>query len=90
MAARVYAVQGRGPSKMRTLFEGAQPFRKVRILENPDDSFEDAHPFPRCAPKTEHLRITTSRSGLKAEFSHASPDRLICGGAKRAECAKFS
>jgi hypothetical protein len=23
----------------------------VRILENPEDSFEDAHPFPRCARK---------------------------------------
>ena len=36
--------------KVRTLFEGAHLFRKVRILENPDDSFEDAHLFPRCAP----------------------------------------
>jgi hypothetical protein len=23
----------------------------VRILENPDDFFEDAHPFARCARK---------------------------------------
>ena len=43
-------------------FEGAQPLRrcsrfsKVSILENPEDFFEDAHPFPRCAPKTAHLR----------------------------------
>ena len=36
--------------KVRTLFEDAHLFRKVRILENADDSFEDAHPFPRCAP----------------------------------------
>jgi hypothetical protein len=45
-----------GPSKVRTAPEGAQPFAKVRILENPDDSFEDAHPFTRCAPETAHLR----------------------------------
>jgi hypothetical protein len=45
--------------KVRTLFEGAQAFRKVRILENPGDSFEDAHPFPRCAPKTAQLRKET-------------------------------
>src|SRR5580700_7705262 len=42
--------------KMRTGFEGAHGFREVRILENPEDSFEDAHPFPRCAPETAHLR----------------------------------
>jgi hypothetical protein len=42
--------------KVRTWFEDAHRFRKVRILENPDDSFEDAHPFPRCALKTAHLR----------------------------------
>ena len=39
--------------KVRTMFEDAHPFREVRILENPGDSFEGAHPFPRCAPKTE-------------------------------------
>ena len=44
------------PSKVRTGFEDAHPFSTVRILENPDDSFEGAHPFPRCAPKTAHLR----------------------------------
>jgi hypothetical protein len=43
--------------KMRTGFEGAHGFREVRILENPEDSFEDAHPFPRCAPETAHLRV---------------------------------
>jgi hypothetical protein len=42
--------------KVRRLFEDAQAFRKVRILENPDDFFEGAHPFPRCARKTAHLR----------------------------------
>jgi hypothetical protein len=42
--------------KVRTGFEDAHPFREVRILENPDDFFEDAQPFPRCAPKTAHLR----------------------------------
>ncbi len=40
-------------SKMRT------DFSKVRILENAGDSFEDAHPFARCARKTEHLRKET-------------------------------
>jgi hypothetical protein len=47
-----HRVQGRALAKVRTGFEGAHCFRKVRILENPDDSFEDAHVFPRCAPKT--------------------------------------
>jgi hypothetical protein len=42
--------------KVRTLFEDAHHFLKVRILENAGDSFEDAHPFPRCAPKTAQLR----------------------------------
>ena len=43
-------------------FEGAQlvrrcaGFRKVRILENPEDFFEDAHPFPRCARKSANPR----------------------------------
>jgi hypothetical protein len=36
---------------VRTPFEDAHRFSKVRILENPDDFFEDAHPFPRCARK---------------------------------------
>jgi len=43
--------------KVRTGFEDAQGFQEVRILENPGDSFEDAHPFARCAPKTAHLRM---------------------------------
>jgi hypothetical protein len=43
------------PSKVLTSFEGAHLFRKVSILENLDDSFEDAHPFPRCSP--EHAKI---------------------------------
>jgi hypothetical protein len=38
------------PCKMLTPFEDAHLFRKVSILENPDNSFEDAHPFPRCSP----------------------------------------
>src|SRR5579872_6893663 len=42
--------------KVRRGFEGAQGFRRVRILENLRDFFEGAHPFPRCAPKTAHLR----------------------------------
>ena len=41
-----------GPgSKVRTPFEDAQANSKVRILENPGDFFEGAHPFPRCARK---------------------------------------
>ena len=60
-------VQGRGPaSKVRTLFEDAQAFRKVRILEKPEDFFEDAHLFPRCAPKTAHLRRGRDRSPVPA------------------------
>jgi hypothetical protein len=49
------------PSKVRTLFEGAQPFSKVRILENPEDFFEGAQPLPRCAPKCAHLRAGLRR-----------------------------
>jgi len=55
--------EGRGPaSKVRTLFEDAQPFQQVRILEKPGDSFEGAHLFPRCARK---LR-TFERSAVRA------------------------
>jgi hypothetical protein len=43
--------EGHGPSKVRTLFEDAHHFVKVRILENPEDSFEDAQLIPRCARK---------------------------------------
>ena len=55
--------------KVRNLFEDAHWFRKVSILENLDDSFEDAHPFPRCAPKSAHLRRGTKivcQTGLRA------------------------
>src|SRR5580704_19150217 len=60
-AARLYAPTAPGPgrcpgSKVRTVFEDAHHFREVRILENPGDFFEDAHPFPRCARKTAQLR----------------------------------
>jgi hypothetical protein len=54
--------------KMLTPFEGAHLFREVSILENSDDSFEDAHPFPRCSP--EHAKTViqcgfeVSRSGV--------------------------
>jgi hypothetical protein len=60
--SRRLRVSAGGPSKVRTGFEDAQLFRKVRILENPEDFFEDAHPFPRCAPKTEDLQRTTGRN----------------------------
>jgi hypothetical protein len=56
--------------KVRTLFEDAHAVREVRILENPGDSFEGAHPFARCAPKTEHLR---KEKGLPV--SHSAPRR---------------
>jgi len=61
VAARLDAATAPGPgpcpgSKVRTPFEDAHPNSKVRILENPGDFFEGAHPFPRCAPKSEHLR----------------------------------
>jgi hypothetical protein len=46
-------------SKMRTLFEDAHPFRKVSILENPEDSFEDAHLFARCARKVRTFETRT-------------------------------
>jgi hypothetical protein len=45
--------------KVRNLFEGAQQFSKVRILENAGDSFEDAHRFARCARKSAPLRRET-------------------------------
>ncbi len=46
-----HRVQGGALPKVRTGFEDAHRFSKVRILENPGDLFEDAHPFPRCARK---------------------------------------
>jgi hypothetical protein len=57
------------PSKVRTLFEGAQHVGEVRILENPEDSFEDAHPFPRCARETAHLvAVAAGQTGPKGEI----------------------
>ena len=35
-----------------TGFEDAHRCRKCAFLGNPDDSFEDAHPFPRCAQES--------------------------------------
>jgi hypothetical protein len=69
VAARLYASTAPGPgpcpgSKVRTCFEDAHRFSKVRILENPDDFFEDAQAFPRCARKTAHLRGTLRRERL--------------------------
>src|SRR5580658_8466944 len=55
---------GRALPKVRTGFEDAHCFSKVRILENPDDSFEDAQAFTRCARKTAHLRGTERRVRL--------------------------
>jgi Protein of unknown function (DUF1553)/Protein of unknown function (DUF1549)/Planctomycete cytochrome C len=54
---------------VRNFFEGAQQFRKVRILENLGDFFEDAHRFARCAPKTAHLRegFFGNMAGMMAE-----------------------
>jgi hypothetical protein len=42
----------------------------VRILENPGDSFEDAHSFPRCARKLSIFERRRARSGPPAG-SHA-------------------
>src|ERR1700722_8054678 len=65
-AARLYASSAPGPghrpgSKVRTPFEDAHGFSKVRILENPDDFFEDAHRFARCARK---VRIFARRPSI--------------------------
>jgi hypothetical protein len=72
-----HRVQGEpwGPgSKVRTSFEDAHWFSKVRILENPDDSFEGAHPFPRCALKTAHLRRNRATRSSRPS-SPARPSR---------------
>jgi hypothetical protein len=52
--------------KVRNLFEGAQHFLEVRILENAGDSFEDAHRFPRCARKVRLLEGRRARSPVPA------------------------
>ena len=72
---------GRCPgSKVRTLFEGAHPFRKVSILENPEDSFEDAHLFRRCAPKTAHLRTALARGSANGRRRHSSGEKMAKHG----------
>src|SRR5580658_5236644 len=59
--------------------EGAQPLRrcspnlKVRILENPGDFFEGAHPFPRCARKVSIFVERCSR-GSSGPHPSASPE----------------
>ena len=67
--------------KVLTPFEGAHLFRKVSILENPDDSFEDAHPFPRCSPDLAK-NLTRALERRRNSVSEGA-------GAKRAACAKF-
>ena len=67
--ARLYASTAPGPglcpgSKVRTPFEDAHRFSKVRILENPEVFFEGAQAFARCARKTAHLRGTLRRERL--------------------------
>src|ERR1700722_9743003 len=56
--------------KVRTLFEDAHHFSKVRILENAGDSFEDAHLFARCARKLSIFERRWARSPVSAG-SHA-------------------
>src|ERR1700722_11133096 len=78
VSARLYASTapspGRRPgSKVRTGFEDAHRFSKVRILENPGDSFEDAHLFPRCARKLSIFETRRARSPVLV----GSPD-LSC------------
>jgi hypothetical protein len=56
-------VQGLGPaSKMLNLFEDAQPFQQVSILEKPGDFFEGAHLFRRCARKLRTFERRTVRA----------------------------
>jgi hypothetical protein len=66
VATRLDASTAPGPrrrpdSKVRTAYEDARCFSSVRILGNPDDSFEDAHRFRTCAREIEHLRRTLRR-----------------------------
>jgi hypothetical protein len=42
-----HRVQGCALAKVRTFVRRCALFSKVRILENPDDFFEDAHPFSK-------------------------------------------
>jgi hypothetical protein len=65
-------------SKVRTAFEGAHQSRKVRILENPEDSFEGAHLFPRCATFGAHLRTAGLGHGVSAM-------QIVAGGATSRE-----
>jgi hypothetical protein len=73
---------GQSPgSKVRTWFEGAHCFSKVRILENLGDFFEDAHPFPRCARKSEHLRRGTETVGTDERGDHPLKSLVFHAGA---------
>ncbi len=78
--------------KVRTLFEGAQPFRKLRILENPEDSFEDPHPVSKmrtenCTPSRaercqtegcEHFILTQSPLATENTTSLRISRCLVC------------
>ena len=69
-------VQGRGlASKVRHFIPKMQPFEKCAILEKPEDSFEDAHHFPRCARKTRTRRkgtgSVTGSGRLASPVSHS-------------------
>jgi hypothetical protein len=83
--------------KVLTWFEGAHFFREVSILENPDDSFEDAHPFPRCSPEllasiiNKHAYV--SKNGIEAEArrcatlrENGTGSRAVPRGLDRSDC----
>jgi hypothetical protein len=77
--------------KMRTGFEDAHAFREVRILEKPGDSFEDAHPFPRCARKLRTFKRSTVRTRARAlgraELRQAAGKRAGLVSRSRAQAA---
>jgi len=70
---------------VRTLFEDAQRTRKVSILENPENSFEDAHLFSkmrsfRCA-SCKRVRIFEGICGLFEDAHFRKPVRIFEPGA---------
>jgi hypothetical protein len=68
---------------VRTMVEDAHQKRKVRILENPDDSFEDAQPFSKvrnfwCASSRRKKRgwVFRRRRLPRAAACSGTPTRL--------------
>jgi hypothetical protein len=80
-----HRVQGQGPAKVLTWVRRCSIFRKVSILENPGDFFEDAHPFPRCSPKIRTLLTPDNALGADCRTSAAlKQDRAWAFGRSRA------